>query len=95
MKKCVITGKETLDKSNNIPVSREGRKILTDITKSHNEKIFLVYKEKSKEANHGLDLDEATLRRFAPTIKKSRVIELLIAEEKDIMETKAEILDEA
>ncbi len=91
--KCLITGRETLDKTKNVPLSKEGRTLLNNILELHNEKIFKVFAEKNKEANNGVDLDEKTLRNFAPSINKKKAIELLLKEESDIMETKAEILD--
>jgi len=93
--KCIVTGKETNDKTKNIPLSKDGRKILDEILVAHNDKIFEVYKEKSNEANGGLDLDEKTLRHFAPSINKRKALDLLVQEEKDIIETRDEVLDEA
>jgi len=92
--KCLITGKETLSKTNSTPLSREGRELLTKILDSHNEKIFKVHEERTKESNNGIALDEDTLRHFAPKIKKSRVLELLKLGEKDIIDTRDEILAE-
>jgi len=92
MSNCLITGKETKDKIKNVPVSREGRELLKQITESHNEKIFEVYKKKNNEANNGIDLDEKTLRNFAPKLSTKRIISLLLEDEKDIIETRDEIL---
>ncbi len=89
---CVVTGKVTKCKTNNIPLSCEGRSLLESIVESHNEKIFKVYKEKNKEANNGLDLDDDTLRNFSPKLNKTEVLKLLSKHESDILETRDEIL---
>jgi len=92
MKKCVVTGKETNDYLSSVPVSKEGRNLLNLIVESHNNKIFEVFKEKNREANNGIDLDDDTLRRFSPSLNKRKVLDLLIIEERDIMKTKEEVL---
>lgn len=51
--KCVITGKETNTLTKNVPLSREGREQLIELTKKYNEeleKMFIdKFKEKSKD----------------------------------------------
>lgn len=91
---CIITKKKTDMNSSGIPLSREGRELLKKIIERHNDKIFQYYKDKNREANDGVDLDDGTLRRFAPKISRRSVIKLLMEEERDIMQTRAEVLGE-
>ena len=92
MSKCVVTGNETSSLTNNVPLSREGRDVLTKVTDAHNEKVFEYFKEESNKANNGVDLDEKTLRHFAPSINKRKALNLIAEKERDIMVTLDEVL---
>jgi hypothetical protein len=93
MSKCVVTGNETSSLTNSIPVSIEGRDVLGKVTDAHNEKVFEYYKEESNKANNGVELDEDTLRHFAPKINKRKVLDLIVRKERDIMVTLDEVLE--
>lgn len=90
--KCVITGDETNMLTKKIPLSREGRSLLQKITDAHNEKIADFYVEKTKKDNPKVDLNEEYLRKLAPKISKSYALTLLSKEERDIMETRDQVL---
>lgn len=92
--KCVVTHEETNTHTNGIPLSKKGRDLLEEIIAAHNKKISDFFVEKTLADNPESTLTGDSLRRFAPSINKKRALNLLKIEESDIMETRAEVLEE-
>jgi len=92
--KCVVTHKETSNHTNGIPLSKQGRDLLIKIIDAHNEKVANFFVEKTKADNPDAPLTDEGLRRFAPKISKRQALNLLKIKESDIMETRAEVLEE-
>jgi len=90
--KCVITNEETKSMSSNIPLSREGRRLLPEIHEKHNEKIKDFYIKNNLEKDTTGKLTEEFLAKLAPKINKSYALRLLHKQEKDIIETRDEVL---
>jgi len=88
--KCVVTQKETLSKTKNIPLSIEGRTFLTDLTEAHNEKLKDLYVEFNKDKA----VPEESVRKLAPQLTKTEVLRLLSSGEKDVTETRDTLLGE-
>jgi hypothetical protein len=93
--KCVITGQETKTHNNGTPISKEGRELLEEIVAAHNAKIMDFFLEKTVADNEDIPMSEDqvnSLKRFAPRITKKQALQLIRAEESDIMETLLEVL---
>jgi len=92
--KCVVTHKETSSHTNGIPLSKQGRELLIEIIDAHNEKVAEFFVKKTKADNPEAAFTDEGLKRFAPKISKRQALNLLKIEESDIMETRAEVLEE-
>jgi hypothetical protein len=95
--KCVITGKETKTHNKGIPISKEGRVLLDKIVDAHNVKITTFFLEKTVADNEGIPMSEDqvnSLKRFAPKVTRKQALQLIRAEESDIMETLLEMMEE-
>jgi len=94
MRKCVVTGEETISKRNNIPLSREGRSLITKITELHNTKISDSFVERALEGKEDSQvLDENFLRSMAPKISDTQTLRLILKQEPDIINTRNEVLN--
>tara|TARA_R110000850_G_scaffold103081_1_gene212828 strand:- start:774 stop:1055 length:282 start_codon:yes stop_codon:yes gene_type:complete len=92
--RCVVTHEETSSHTNGIPLSKQGREILKDIITAHNDKVAAFFIEKTKGDNPNSALTDEGLKRFAPKVSTRQALNLLKIEESDIMETRAEVLEE-
>jgi len=90
--KCLITEKETKDRTKNFPLSREGREILDKLLKVHNEKIFEKYKKDATEKNNGVEIEDKVLNMFAPKLNKRTALTLLSKREESIIKTRNDLL---
>lgn len=95
MNKCVVTGKETLNKTKNFPLSREGRGLLKDIKNKYNyllkEKFINSFKEKS-----GNDSEETleAVSQLAPRMSDHDMLKMLDKETQEDLFAKFEATEE-
>lgn len=77
--KCVITGKETKNKTKNIPLTLEGRHKLKYITNEYNTKLKekFVNSFKEKSGNSSEDALEA-VEKLAPRVSSTFVLRQLV-----------------
>ena len=71
--KCLITKQETLSKTNGLPISIEGRKLISGLTAAHNANLADMFVESHKEKG----MTEEQLRKLAPSITKKHTLRLL------------------
>jgi cobyric acid synthase len=100
MKKCVITGNQTNTMTNNIPVSAEGRVILSELHEVYNKKIKEEFVNKAlgraKEGNEEeFKEDELTkvFEKLAPQVSRNKMLDLVNIGVQDAIETLNEVKD--
>jgi len=100
MKKCVITGNETNTMTNNIPVSAEGRAILSELHEVYNKKIKEEFVNKAlgraKEGSEEeFEEDELTkvFEKLAPQVSRNKMLDLVNIGVQDAIETLNEVKD--
>jgi uncharacterized protein (DUF1778 family) len=93
MRKCVITGEETVSKRRDIPLSKEGRALISKVTNLHNEKIADLFVENALKKQEDQVLDENFLRSLSPKMTDIQTLRLLFKEESDIINTRNEVLN--
>ena len=100
--KCVITGNETNTMTNNVPVSAEGRELLSKVHEAYNNKIKEEFIDRAlgvardEEAKTDTEArDEDVLRQafsqMAPQVSRNKMLELLKIGVKDAVETLNEV----
>lgn len=89
--KCLITGKETKDKTNgHYPISRQARTIFPKVVAKHNERIKEAFIEAQKEKG----LNDELLAKLAPRVSNKYALELLKLEEPDMMMSLEQVMEE-
>lgn len=74
MNKCVITGQETVNKKNNIPLSIEGRLKLAEIHSEFNQKAKEGFLE--EQVTNGT-LSQELAEKLAPQFSKAHVLKMI------------------
>lgn len=86
--KCVITGKETLDKTNNIPLHREARVQLNEVVTEYNQKVKDNF---VKEQVDNGTMKKEFAEKIAPQFTKAHVLRMI---ERDSVEGIFETLEQ-
>ena len=74
---CVISGKETLDKTKNIPLHREARPILNRVHHDFNEQVTEGFIKEQQETQGEIAMSEDLLRKIAPQYNKAQVLRMI------------------
>ena len=88
--KCLITKKETKDKTNGLPISREGRELISGLTAAHNSNLADMFVDAQKDKG----VAEELLRKLAPKITKKHTLRLLGKEDAYVLQTLETFLGE-
>lgn len=79
MSKCLLTGEDTVNKTNGFPLSRDGRLLLIEVTNKYNDKLEEEFIESFKEASSVVTDDAIeTARKLAPKVSKHDILKMLI-----------------
>lgn len=77
MNKCVISGKETLDKAKNIPLHREARPLLNGVHHDFNEQVMEGFIKEQQETQGEKAMSEELLRKIAPQYNKAQILRMI------------------
>ena len=76
--KCVITGNETNTLTNGLPLSRDGRIKLNEITERYNTELKEQFKKRFKEkTNDNEEAAEGIAKVMAPKCSKKKMLKML------------------
>lgn len=84
MSKCLLTGDETNNKTNNFPLSTKGRLLLVDVTNKYNDKLLDKFLESYKKTGSNLSDDAIeSVKRLAPKLSKHDMLKMLSEESEE------------